>query len=68
MVMIVIFLQYIPPDALTEFFVCTISVQDYEIMDAQCTAEMFSCPAAKCYCDRANWFHELARSAKVMSW
>ncbi len=35
-------------------FVCPISVPDYDFMAAQCTAYMFSCPAAKCYCDRTN--------------
>lgn len=47
--------------------VCTISVPDYDFMAAQCTAKMFSGPAAKCYCDRANWSHGLARRAKEMS-
>ena len=29
--------------------------------------EFCSCSAAKCYCDRANWSHELARRAREMS-
>lgn len=39
--------------------VCTISVPDYDFMAAQCAAKMFSCPPAKCYCDRVNWSHGL---------